>query len=51
MLVSAHTDVPVPDMKLICKGVVLKLNTQLIKDTKISRGAKLLVMSGGVHTV
>lgn len=51
LLISAITDVPVPDMKLICKGVVLKINTQLIKDTKISNGSKITVMSSGSHVV
>ena len=51
LLISAITDVPVPDMKLICKGVVLKINNQQIKDTKIGNNSKVVVMSSGAHTV
>lgn len=51
LLISAITEVPVPDMKLICKGVVLKDHTQLIKNTKISNGTKVVVMSSAAHVV
>mmetsp|Transcript_2056 Transcript_2056/g.4420 ORF Transcript_2056/g.4420 Transcript_2056/m.4420 type:complete len:82 (-) Transcript_2056:61-306(-) len=50
-LIGAITDVPVPDMKLIVKGTILKSNTQLIKDTKIVNNSKIVVMSSGVHVV
>jgi hypothetical protein len=50
-LISAITDVSVPDMKLIVKGTVLKSNTQLIKDTKIANNTKVVVMSSGAHVV
>lgn len=51
MLISAMTDVPVPDMNLICKGAVLKNNNQLIQDTKITKGSKIVVMSSAAHVV
>lgn len=51
MLISAMTDVSVPDMSLICKGVVLKNNNQLIQDTKITKGSKIVVMSSAAHVV
>ena len=51
LLISAITEVPIPDMKLICKGVVLKDHSQLIKDTKISNGSKVVVMSSAAHVV
>eukprot|EP01034_Spumella_vulgaris_P032381 gene32381-39972_t len=46
-LVRIVTGVPVKDMKLICKGAVLKTDTQLIKSSKIVNGSKIIVMSGG----
>lgn len=51
LLISAITEVPIPDMKLICKGVVLKDHGQLIRDTKISNGSKVVVMSSAAHVV
>lgn len=51
MLISAVTEVPVPEMKLIVKGTVLKNNNQLIKDTKIGNNSKVVVMSSGAHIV
>lgn len=51
LLASALTDVPVPDMKLICKGQVLRLNNEYIKDTRVREGSKLVLMSGKVHVV
>lgn len=51
MLISAMTDVSVPDMSLICKGAVLKNNNQLIQDTKITNGSKVVVMSSAAHVV
>lgn len=39
------TGVPVRDMKLICKGTVLKSDTQLIKSSKIVNGSKIIVMT------
>lgn len=51
LLISAITEVPIPDMKLICKGVVLKDHSQLIKDTKVVNGAKVVVMSSAAHIV
>jgi hypothetical protein len=50
-LISAITDVSVPDMKLIVKGTVLKSNSQLIKDTKIANNTKVVVMSSAAHVV
>jgi Ubiquitin family len=42
--VASLTDVPADGQKLIYKGTVLKNDTQKLKDTKISRGAKITVI-------
>lgn len=46
-LIRIVIGVPLPDMKLICKGTVLKNDTQLIKSSKIVNGSKIIVMSSG----
>jgi hypothetical protein len=45
LLISAYFDVPVSSMSVICKGATLKNNAQLLKDTKIVNGVKVMVMS------
>mmetsp|Transcript_1488 Transcript_1488/g.2493 ORF Transcript_1488/g.2493 Transcript_1488/m.2493 type:complete len:401 (+) Transcript_1488:53-1255(+) len=46
-LISAYTGVKVADMKLIIKGTVLKNNQQQVKETKLTKGAKIMVMGSG----
>ncbi|CAO3645485.1 unnamed protein product [Mucor fragilis] len=40
------TEVEPPFMKLIVKGAILKDDAQLIKDTKIGQGSKVMLMGG-----
>ncbi|KAL9551330.1 hypothetical protein MBANPS3_004309 [Mucor bainieri] len=40
------TEVEPPFMKLIVKGAILKQDTQLIRDTKIGQGSKIMLMGG-----
>ncbi|KAK4510293.1 uncharacterized protein ATC70_004723 [Mucor velutinosus] len=40
------TEVEPQFMKLIVKGAILKNDTQLIKDTKVGQGAKIMLMGG-----
>lgn len=49
-LMSLHTGVPVSDMKLICRGLVLKDKNMLLRQTKVADGSKVFVM-GGVMAV
>mmetsp|Transcript_1489 Transcript_1489/g.2498 ORF Transcript_1489/g.2498 Transcript_1489/m.2498 type:complete len:403 (+) Transcript_1489:53-1261(+) len=51
LLISAYTGVQVPDMKLISNGIVLKNNHQQVKQTRLTKGAKIMVMNAGSHTV
>ena len=51
LLISAYTGVPVPDMKLVCKGTMLKDGNELLTNTKLKEGSKLLVLSSGAHVV
>lgn len=44
LLISATLNIPVPNMQLITKGLILKNNHQKISDTKLINGSKITVM-------